>query len=236
MSEDIWKNIQETIQEYGNNSWKPITSTKNENNVVSKFCGQPLLNNKHLLPECGNCKDPMQLFVQLDSRELNEISIGEGILQVFFCTNEDSECDTYEPISQCSCARFLPIDKEYSTLNNSANDSVNFPEKFIEGWSENFDYPRADELEMLGCKLSDDEGQMIWDKGFPLEGDKLAGWPMWIQSIEYPTCPTCSDKMGSIFQIDSEDNVPYMFGDGGIAHIMQCKTHKEHVAISWACY
>lgn len=236
MSDDKWIKIQEAIKDYGKSSWKPIISTNKQNNVVSKFCGQPLLSNEYQLPDCGNCKKPMQLFIQLDSREISMISIGEGILQVFICTNEVSECDAYESISEWSCTRILPFGKEYSMPGDLTNDAKRFPEKFIKGWRETHDYPKQEELELLGCKITDDEGEMLWGKGFPLEGDKLSGWPMWIQDIEYPKCSKCSNKMGSIFQIDSEDNVPFMFGDGGIAHVMQCTTHKEQVAIAWSCY
>jgi hypothetical protein len=42
--------------------------------------------------------------------------------------------------------------------------------------------------------------------------------------------------MWHVFQIDSEDNLPYMFGDVGCAHITQCPEHKEVVAFGWACH
>ena len=76
---------------------------------------------------------------------------------------------------------------------------------------------------------------MLYEQDFPKTGDKLLGWPAWVQGIEYPECPVCSDSMKFIFQIDSEDNLDYMFGDVGCAHITQCEKHPERLAIAWAC-
>ena len=71
---------------------------------------------------------------------------------------------------------------------------------------------------------------------FPLQGDKLGGWPYWVQGPELPQCPECSETMALVFQLDSEDNVPHMFGDAGIGHILQCPDHPEQLSWGWACY
>lgn len=65
--------------------------------------------------------------------------------------------------------------------------------------------------------------------------DKLGGWPAWVQGVEYPSCPRCGKRMVLVFQVDSEDNVPFMFGDIGCGHVTQCPKHKEVVAFGWAC-
>ncbi|HBL10742.1 MAG TPA: molybdate metabolism regulator, partial [Cyanobacteria bacterium UBA11162] len=67
------------------------------------------------------------------------------------------------------------------------------------------------------------------------EGDKLAGYPLWVQGMEYSGCPICHEPMRQVFQLVSEDNLPYMFGDVGIGHVLQCQTHKEQLAFIWAC-
>ena len=66
-------------------------------------------------------------------------------------------------------------------------------------------------------------------------GDKLAGWPNWVQGVEYPRCPRCGRRMIIVFQVASEDNIPFMFGDVGRGHITQCPDYKEVVAFGWAC-
>ena len=68
-----------------------------------------------------------------------------------------------------------------------------------------------------------------------IEGDKLAGYPNWIQGVEYPNCPECQRRMQFVFQIDSQDNLPVMFGDVGCGHITQCPEHKQILTFSWAC-
>ncbi|MEM6435512.1 MAG: pentapeptide repeat-containing protein [Cyanobacteria bacterium P01_D01_bin.115] len=71
---------------------------------------------------------------------------------------------------------------------------------------------------------------------FPAEGDKLAGWPYWIQDVEYPKCPTCDRLMDTlIFEFASNDHVPYFWGDVGAGYILQCPEHKEQVAFLWQC-
>jgi uncharacterized protein YwqG len=66
-------------------------------------------------------------------------------------------------------------------------------------------------------------------------GDKLGGWPYWIQGVEYPACPVCQAEMHMVFQLDSNDNLDFMFGDVGTGHITQCPVHKSVVTFSWAC-
>ena len=49
-----------------------------------------------------------------------------------------------------------------------------------------------------------------------------------IQGVEYPTRPGCGRRMTYLFQIDSEDHVPYMFGDAGCGHITCCDHHPSN--------
>jgi uncharacterized protein YjbI with pentapeptide repeats/uncharacterized protein YwqG len=70
----------------------------------------------------------------------------------------------------------------------------------------------------------------------PFRGDKLAGYPNWVQDIEYPNCPICDRVMDRlIFEFDSDDNVPYLWGDVGTGYIVQCPEHKERVTFFWQC-
>lgn len=39
-----------------------------------------------------------------------------------------------------------------------------------------------------------------------------------------------------IFQIDSGDNIPQMWGDVGAAYLVQCPEHKEKLAFFWQCH
>jgi|CXWL01.1.fsa_nt_gi uncharacterized protein YwqG len=85
--------------------------------------------------------------------------------------------------------------------------------------------------------LSEKDQTQIYEHDMaPAFGDKLGGWPGWVQGVEYPSCPTCGRRMWLVFQIDSEDHVPFMFGDVGCGHITQCPQHKDVVTFAWACH
>ena len=43
------------------------------------------------------------------------------------------------------------------------------------------------------------------------------------------------DAMHELFQLDSQGNVPLMFGDMGTGHLFQCDAHRSRVAFTWAC-
>jgi hypothetical protein len=130
-----------------------------------------------------------------------------------------------------------------------------FPPRIITGWEIETDLPSAEEHSMLGLEYDYDfpakkvrvtwaEANLVLDDldldtpetiAAALPGDKLGGWPHWIQGVEYPACPRCDTAMEIVFQLDSDDNLPYGFGDAGCGHITQCAEHKDVVAFGWAC-
>ena len=87
----------------------------------------------------------------------------------------------------------------------------------------------------MGVELADGEWEALAEGGYPRAGDKLAGWPYWVQDVEYPDCPKCGERMRLVFQIDSGDNLPFDFGDVGCGHVTQCTEHKGVLAFGWAC-
>jgi len=132
-----------------------------------------------------------------------------------------------------------------------------FPSRQTIGWKELDDYPHPEEHEGLGLKYTYDfkagtvqldcqelaltfkdvrDEQLAETVASAVAGDKLAGWPSWVQGADYPKCPRCERRMDLVFQIDSEDNVPFMWGDVGCGHITQCPDHKDVVAFGWACF
>jgi hypothetical protein len=120
-------------------------------------------------PRCGNCHRPMQLFVQLTSDELPAemaARVPEGYVQLFNCTPSEPP------------------------------PAGAFPPKRIVGWTAVTDHPSTQELEQLGVALAEREPEAL-DLGdqVPSDGEKLAGWPLWIQGIEYPRCRRCGEAM-----------------------------------------
>jgi len=237
-----WEEVKPILESYKRLAWFPTVCEKSSNPTSSKFSGIPALSNTEDWPCCKNCNEPMQLFLQLNSLDLPETArntFGEGLLQVFYCTNLDKECEV-------NCEAFFPFSKStlvrvvnYSAENIASPDvspvKDAFPEKEIIGWTCKEDYPNWEELGNLGLTLSDEQSNFLCELEYPHPGDKLLGWPYWVQGVEYPDCPECGKTMRLVFQIDSEDNLPYMFGDAGCSHITQCDDHQDKLTIAWAC-
>jgi uncharacterized protein YwqG len=100
-------------------------------------------------------------------------------------------------------------------------------------------------IEEESTRMSDklEEGEGEYEEEGPLnpcpraQGDKLAGYADWVQGVEYPCCNKdgCGKAMQLVFQIDSDHNVPFTFGDNGCGHVTQCPEHKDVVTFAWAC-
>ncbi|MEI6707832.1 MAG: DUF1963 domain-containing protein [Methylococcales bacterium] len=236
------QHLLERISQFKKTTWLPVVEKRTGTVLNSKFSGIPLLAENEVWPCCGLCQQEMQLFVQLNSDELPveaQQAFGGGILQVFYCTNAEQicevKCEAYFPFAKSTLLRI--IDPANLVAKNLTVSPVHhaFKEKVIVSWQASDDFPNDEELDDLGLDLSEEEVESLYEHDFPKTGDKLLGWPYWIQGVEYPECPDCGDIMKLVFQIDSEDNLDYMFGDAGCAHITQCEKHPERLAIAWAC-
>ncbi len=103
-------------------------------------------------------------------------------------------------------------------------------------WSElgrGEDFPSSFDDETFGIEGIEHFLDEMSDKLYG--GDKLGGWPMWVQDIEYPTCKECNRDMNTmVFQHDGQE-LDMMFGDCGVGHITMCGNHPENVGFCWAC-
>ncbi len=158
---------------------------------------------------------------------------------MFYCTSSDPlcevECEAFFPFAKSEMVRIVQPDGKSCNAEILETEHF-FPTRLIVGWEEVDDYPNWEEGGNLGVRLSGSEWDDLAEQGFPQSGDKLAGWAHWIQSMEYPDCPLCGEKMRLVFQLDSNDNLPFQFGDVGCGHITQCKMHTEQLAFGWACH
>lgn len=207
----------------------------------SRFGGAPWLRPGESWPACANCGRPLHFFLQLNARDLPPAgaqALEGGLLQFFYCIREqpacDVDCEGWAPWARCMLVRLVPRD---DLGGGAAADPQpdGFPARRITGWAEHPDYPNWEEMEQMGLALSDEEADALGDSDFPLAGEKLLGWPLWIQGMEYPDCPDCGTQMELLFQVDSEQNIPHMWGDSGVGHITQCPRHRGRVAFGWAC-
>ncbi|WP_300523539.1 DUF1963 domain-containing protein [Alcanivorax sp.] len=208
----------------------------------SKFGGLPLLRPDESWPCCGHCHQPMQLFVQLDSGDLPADAgqpFGDGVLQVFYCTNMEEECEVFcqahLPFSEASLSRVIPRDQTqgFDALPVTIPDA--FPEQSLTGWSRHNDFPDQQETVAINDDLPDGTLALLHaHRPAPRAGDKLLGWPHWVQNVDYPTCPCCQKNMNFVMQLDSTDTLPFWFGDYGCAYVFQCENHPEVMTMTWS--
>ena len=238
--------VTEKISQFRRSAWQPVTEDRDGELTASKFSGKPWLSETESWPKCGNCGKEMQLFVQLNLDNLPQELRGEfggGLLQMFYCTSSDPMCEVeaeaYFPFAKSTLLRVVDPTAQTAAAEVKIPSTETipdyFPAKVITGWTQKEDFPNLDEGEDLGMRLTEEEWNELAEQGFPLNKDKLAGWPYWVQGVEYPDCPVCGEKMRLVFQIDSQDHLSYMFGDVGCGHITQCENHLDQVAFGWAC-
>ncbi len=188
---------------------------------------------------------------------------GSGLLQVFHCLADNCQAiGAYLNIYYGDRAPFLEQSAIIRLVNPLGSGSTpplpeilgepyaTLPAKTIIDWQIIADYPDPEELvaQVYGWhRLSED----LWDElvercgindlidyedQYPTnEADKLGGYPRWVQGMECPGCPVCSAPMRQVFQLASSNNLDYMFGDMGIAHVLQCQTHKDQFAFISSC-
>lgn len=241
-------------------AWRPVI----EKDVPgrSQIGGPPLLRHGEEWPICARCGKGRELFLQLDSRDLPHGAqwMGSGVLQVFYCTRCDAELEGWAPFSQAHVVRLVPSD---DLVPASPGPWGTLPPAAIAGWETFDDLPDPAEHDELGLNLDydfqrktiavhcpsigvridgldleahDDDGRELAEAiSAAAAGDKLGGWPHWVQGVEYPNCPRCAARMAPVFQLDSNYNLDFMFGDGGVAHVTQCPQHPDVVAFAWAC-
>jgi uncharacterized protein YjbI with pentapeptide repeats/uncharacterized protein YwqG len=131
-------------------AWKPITVKGDSDLAVSKFAGKPWINPGDSYPMCEYCQTPLRFFLQLNLSQLPESldrQFGDGLLQLFYCTNHESDCD--------GCDIFLiqnvqptetPLQYEMPDVifdSMSALIEGEFPAKQIASWQAMDDYPNS---------------------------------------------------------------------------------------------
>lgn len=226
-----------SVRSFVRTTWTP-TVASGDPARRSKFGGTAWLPAGTSHPCCGNCERPLPLIVQLDVASLPEPARfgGHGILQLFYCLSTDplceNDCAAWDPHANSVVAR--RIDAGASGSVSEARAPV-LEAKAIVGWTAHPDVPNPEEFEAwtedVEQDLSEDERDILR----PRSGEKLWGWPCWIQGVEYPNCRICDTPMQLVLQIDSGGLVDVVWGDLGCAHLTQCPNHPEELAFGWAC-
>ncbi len=175
-------------------------------------------------------------FTQLIPKELEQVLSEETNIRWMRAS---------EPFTNSQLVKIIQPDDEPVEVEVPEMEEF-FPTKLIVGWKEmQEEYPHPEEIKEYGIALDEQEHEILialdeqeheildeYDLSAQI-GDKLAGWPSWGQSVEYPNCPTCNQNMNQfVFQFESYGNVnnfPYPHGGLGVGCIVQCPEHKEQV-------
>ena len=224
----------------------------------SQFGGTPWTGPGAPWPACGICDEPLTPCLQLDLDALPPDLAGRhgsGLLQLFYCVGDDCQGEGgWEPFGDT--LSHVRIVRPSGPPAPAPKDVELHPARRIVAWTPFADYPGPEEHKDLGlsyafdfkaktvrvrCEaaalevVSSEIDELPEQIAQARDGDKLGGWPHWVQGVEYPSCPRCARRMVLLVQVDSEDHVPFMWGDAGCAHVTQCPEHKEIVAFAWAC-
>lgn len=232
--------ITQLLQPFKRTTYIPkVNAVKPSFNTKSKIGGLPYLISEEDWPLCPNCKKQMTLFLQLNLANLPD-RISAGLAQLFYCTTDtplcESDLEAYFPFSKAVVCRRVETSGKSASVKPKATQI--FEEKEIIGWDAKDDYPHFEEYASLGINLDiDDRLFDLIDQHHlrPLSGDKLFGWPYWVQGKENPADRTTGTEMELLFQLDSEVNLPFMFGDMGVGHVTQSPDNEDELAFGWAC-
>ncbi|WP_442510523.1 DUF1963 domain-containing protein [Novipirellula sp. SH528] len=205
--------------------------------AASKIGGVPWLDTADDWPLCGHCDNPMQFLFQLNLEETSRLTCGPsgtGLFQVFYCTTSDTYCDElgddpFSPYGMHLCARHYRPKADSAAVKKPRSANSLKPKTIVE-WSATTEYPSyEDAIKLKGVSFTDEETNFICleDDSLTQMGEKLGGWPGFIQGADYPACPTCSQPMKFVFQLAS-------FGSR-IAFLFRCSKHRSTLAFSWQC-
>lgn len=183
-------------------------------------------------PCCPRCEQPLHLVVQLRSSDLPPEwaeRTGPGIFRLLYCLSEcEVDGEGWEPGSEVHHVARLPLDAE----GEMPGDGRALPAFRFTGWEPIDDLPHQEDMDR---PLSPARRDDYYGSRRPLSGDKLGGWPMWVQGPERPSCPDCREPMTVLFQVDSHGHLDFMWGDTGCAHLSFCEQHPHRLAFGWAC-
>jgi uncharacterized protein YwqG len=240
---DTPQGIADKVKAQVKKCWIPqVEETEDVSKVESKFGGIPALKEGELWPPCPNCSKDLTLFLQLNLAELPapiQSSLGsKGVFQAFLCCT--TECDGCIEDGETTGRVLRVWDHTSCKLATGVvnRGAVPLAAKCINAWKSLDDYPGYEDCQDAGLDLDDDECDALQD--MQASGDKLGGWPTWVQSAEWANCSHCGKKMVHLFQIESEAAVDYMWGDAGNCHIQMCPNLDCHSKggsfdLDWAC-
>jgi hypothetical protein len=169
----------------------------------------------------------MPLFVQLDLAMLRIPKL-KGLLQFSYCNAADPlcevECQSWKQNDKTMLLRIVVPGRKACAV-----EMPDFPAplatKAIQPGPKKVDLPASCDADAIfGIKDAPDR---------TLAGDKLGGWPAWVQDAEWPQCADCAERMVQVVQLESNGSVGHQWGDMGRAYIFLCEDHPSRVGFVW---
>ena len=226
----LLEQVRKELKEWRRDAFLPKVKGKVRSvaSAGSRFGGHPFLQTDESWPHCPETGDPLTFFWQLNlddwpARAAEQKPADTGLIQ-FFCNTHKLPI---KPFENRMLVRLL-TDIDNGTVGQPPTNVLTFPTQHIKGWRRAIDYPFGEDLAINTHR------QLLAD--VHAGGDKLLGWPTWIQDPVYPTCPESGQPMQFLFQIESQNKVPWDWGDGGVGHIFQSPTHPAILTFAWQSY
>jgi hypothetical protein len=203
----------------------------------SKYGGDPVLLEGEAWPSCPACGLPLELILQLALDGLPEPTGLSGHLQFFWCTNLETDCagQTSAWFGSEGASALLRVVQGATRAPRDAERPAETPARArltprrITGWVREDELPHVSAirdrlLEERG--ISSDDYEVLTPAG----GDKLLGWPRWIQGgWPPPPCDQCEAPTRLLYQLASDSHAELCWGDLGRVYLLGCEREPRHL-------
>lgn len=216
LSDESQKTLDGLLEAISGTAWLPMIDTSAQGwdpSCGSFFGGNSVCTTNQTWPVCIACKVPLAFVCQIDRSTLLHPLQGSGLVQVFACT-------------KCANLRKSAWATVTAPGTVLSTPGFAFPLRRIVKWLPRKDYAHPDDYER---RLTREEWTVLAE--VQIRSDKIGGFPVWLQQTEpRPTCNLCHKGMRLLVQIDSGDNVPFVWGGiDGCIMVFECQTHTEQV-------
>jgi Domain of unknown function (DUF1963) len=217
-------------------AWVPVVEPGEGPAEGSRFGGRPWLRIGEAWPCCGRCGQPAHFVVQLATALLPAELTGDGrggLIQLFLCDRDCQSMGGAEPFDPATIARRLAPGP--GRLASPPCPEVVFPAKQVARWQALDDYPAFEDVLLLEGDEAHEVAEVLSERNVEATpGEKLGGWPCWLQTAEYPACAVCGGRMQCLLQIDSNGTLPVQLGDAGIGWLVHC-ARCDAMTFQWQC-
>lgn len=179
---------------------------------TSHVGGSPRAGAGESWPLCESCREAMQFFAELSSRELTLRGADESIL-AFWCPNDAGLTAHGADPRTTRVLRVPPTSPALAVPSRSQPFPTTLPSSV------------SLRTEPVTLGDTDDERIRRYQALMLERGDVLGltGKPIWIQEDQTPGCERCDQPMELVAQLES-DTAGLQLGDAGIAYVFRCRS------------